>query len=525
MPSRERLNSWKEIAAVLGRSVRTVERWEKTLGLPVYRLTGGKRGIIFAFADEIEAWMKTSSRALEANGISDGSSGPQAANGAPTLSGGQAGLAGGMTEAVTPASRSESRQNVPGEHYAEATEAQRTQSQGKQEIRPGRFQWRRVFRRRWIQATAPATVLIVVTVAVMLPLREPPQPAHLRLADDSVIVLDAGGKQIWRHHFMEGIDEAYYQRGASSSFEYPQASIEDLDGDGSNEVLMIVWHGRSLPSPFVCFESDGRVRFMRTVAFSPRHGDQVSEPPFSASLMRVTSNPDGSKTLWLVSQHTKWFAAVLEKIDDRGELLAQYWSNGHINSIQEGRWQGRRAILVGAMFNDGTRVSLAALDYERPGGSAPAQQAKYRCQNCPPGEPLAFLVFPRTELSRMLEDRPAVSEMRVQADGGILLTTANGTFSVEAGKEISHGDAIYTLDSHFRITGAETGNQYRMIHNRLELVGRIKHVFRPEEDAELFPVLEWRNGEFVAITHAGTNAPSTQQAPIKELARSVRPNP
>ncbi len=31
-----RLNGWKEIAAHFGKGVRTVQRWEKALGLPVH---------------------------------------------------------------------------------------------------------------------------------------------------------------------------------------------------------------------------------------------------------------------------------------------------------------------------------------------------------------------------------------------------------------------------------------------------------------------------------------------------------
>ena len=34
------LNSWKEIASYLGRSVRTVQRWEREFGLPVHRPAG-----------------------------------------------------------------------------------------------------------------------------------------------------------------------------------------------------------------------------------------------------------------------------------------------------------------------------------------------------------------------------------------------------------------------------------------------------------------------------------------------------
>ena len=53
--SRERLESWKEIAVYLKRDVRTVQRWEKTEGLPVYRHMHGERGTAYAFKTEIDA--------------------------------------------------------------------------------------------------------------------------------------------------------------------------------------------------------------------------------------------------------------------------------------------------------------------------------------------------------------------------------------------------------------------------------------------------------------------------------------
>jgi ribosome modulation factor len=53
---RRRLNSWKEIAAHLGRQVRTVVRWEKERGLPVHRLPGGQGRSVFAFTDELDLW-------------------------------------------------------------------------------------------------------------------------------------------------------------------------------------------------------------------------------------------------------------------------------------------------------------------------------------------------------------------------------------------------------------------------------------------------------------------------------------
>ena len=50
------LNGWKEIAAHLGRGVRTAQRWEKECGLPVRRPRGTDRSAVLALSEEIDAW-------------------------------------------------------------------------------------------------------------------------------------------------------------------------------------------------------------------------------------------------------------------------------------------------------------------------------------------------------------------------------------------------------------------------------------------------------------------------------------
>jgi tetratricopeptide (TPR) repeat protein len=56
VPDRRRLDSWKEIAAHLGRTVRTVQRWERDEGLPVHRHLHNKLGSVYAYTDEIDRW-------------------------------------------------------------------------------------------------------------------------------------------------------------------------------------------------------------------------------------------------------------------------------------------------------------------------------------------------------------------------------------------------------------------------------------------------------------------------------------
>ncbi|HZP17966.1 MAG TPA: hypothetical protein VFB00_08380, partial [Terriglobales bacterium] len=48
------LNSWKQIAAYLDRGVRTVQRWEQQLRLPVRRLGNGKRSPVYARTQELD---------------------------------------------------------------------------------------------------------------------------------------------------------------------------------------------------------------------------------------------------------------------------------------------------------------------------------------------------------------------------------------------------------------------------------------------------------------------------------------
>jgi len=54
----KKLVSWKEIAAHLGREVRTVQRWEKTEGLPVKRHEHQKKSTVYAFPSELDEWVR-----------------------------------------------------------------------------------------------------------------------------------------------------------------------------------------------------------------------------------------------------------------------------------------------------------------------------------------------------------------------------------------------------------------------------------------------------------------------------------
>jgi TolB-like protein/Flp pilus assembly protein TadD len=59
------LDSWKEIAAHVKRDVSTVQRWERREGMPVHRHVHDKRGSVYAFSSELDAWLQSRKLRLE----------------------------------------------------------------------------------------------------------------------------------------------------------------------------------------------------------------------------------------------------------------------------------------------------------------------------------------------------------------------------------------------------------------------------------------------------------------------------
>ena len=68
------LSSWKEIAAYLRRGVRTVQRWEADLAMPVRRPRGTCRSAVVALRSDIDEWLnslpvRNATQRTQANGF------------------------------------------------------------------------------------------------------------------------------------------------------------------------------------------------------------------------------------------------------------------------------------------------------------------------------------------------------------------------------------------------------------------------------------------------------------------------
>src|ERR1700733_8562859 len=68
--SRQLLNGWNEmISRHIGQGVRTVQRWEPWLGMPIYGTTLKNKSVVVAFSDELDRLISRASPATEEDAV------------------------------------------------------------------------------------------------------------------------------------------------------------------------------------------------------------------------------------------------------------------------------------------------------------------------------------------------------------------------------------------------------------------------------------------------------------------------
>jgi hypothetical protein len=399
--ARPQLHGWKDIATYFGRSVRTVQRWERDFGLPVRRYGMGRAELVHAYLDDLELW-KSSAEAQAAR---------------------WAGVRDDDAAAMAPIPPPPPRSRLP------------------------------------IALVLLAALLVIVSVAVWLATgsggtnRSPARPDASALEPggwdfrgNALIVKNADGHVLWRHEFPFRLPGLVPPLHLSHPGE--PVRIEDVDGDGHYEVLAISVpaDGRGEAYRFHAFSHTGRLLWDYARAGSVVFGDTTYVSPFLARHFYLTPRGPRGSAMWLVSNHRPWFPSVMEKVELDGTLMSEYWSAGYVTMVWEGVVAGRRVVLVGARNNESQGASLAMLDAARPAGSAPAEEARYQCRSCPPGRPLRFVKFQKPARLRALGGTSPVLRISVDSNSRISVWVAPA-HDTEAQPR---PEVIYTLDAGLR---------------------------------------------------------------------------
>ena len=419
------LNGWKEIAAYLGVSQRTAVRYATKNGMHVHRM---KTGMVWAEPHEIDEWRRSCDTPARAK----------------------------RSDTIAPVLIQERVKRVPF---------------------------------RSVAAAAIIMGMLVFIAALGTGFtgdHTTRVPAGWAVSNNQLTVMDDRGRPLWSHIFDFVLQESVYRTPLDPHETPGLVQIVDLEGDGSPEVLFVAnTVGRQNENKLYCFETDGRIRFSHAPKGTVRFGSDEYAAPFGVGYLRVTRNADQSHFIWIAASHVQ-FPTIVRKLNSNGHELGDYWTNGHVRTLEMWESPYRRYMLVGGTTNEDKSGSLALLDYDRPTGRAPAAADRYRCTNCPQRDPIAYMLFPRLEVAELRDDRVYVVEVKPEPDGNLTVAVAQGALIVpDFAPGLTLPVVYYTLDPQLNLRRAKFGDDYSRAHRHYESLARISHPLNSQDEIQL----------------------------------------
>jgi hypothetical protein len=467
-----RLDGWKDISAYLNRSVRTVQRWESQHGLPIRRKGQPGGEVVYAFRDEIDAWLRTDG-ARSADAVA---SGDDAGSGAAPVA--QPGVIGAPARRVS-----------------------------------ARF----------------VTIAVLLCLALFVPvwtvhsgfrqgsdrggagqsgaLQADGQPARWEPTAAGVRLLDLDGQPVCDVRFDEpfvldvyrtypeerrlAADRSGYRKHQR---ELPLVQIVDVDGDGWREAAVIVKTLDETKTSLRLYDRACRLRWEYAPYLGVRFGGESYAPPFHFLWVVATPTAGGGHDLWLSLRHRQHFPSALQRISPDRRVLGTYWHPGQITVVEAGPLGGREVVLVGGVNNERRKAFLALLEKEHFGGVGPAEAERYRCTSCAPGVPhLAYVLFPDAELAGLSLGMTSVAETEMHSDWLTVNVSQNGW---------GHGPSsvtamtAYDLGPDLRPFRWSYTDAYAWVHDRLFEAGQVSTRFDASKAKPLVPLEMWDGRRF-----------------------------
>ena len=341
MTSSRRLDSWKEISEYLGRDVRTALRWERDRGLPVHRVPGGRRGSVFAVAEEVDAWLLATRASVT---------------------------------------------DEPGRPRADVTAAPAAVAAPAASRRRGLPIALAVALLLAVAATGLAWRLHAASVAAV--------PVRAALRSHALVAFDASDRELWSLPFADPV--VGWPNGGPPL-------VTDVDGDGRPEVLAsvnVVQSPRSQRGELLCVGATGALRWRRTLDDEVTFRASRVGPPWQSGIVVAYATAQGARIAWSQNNSPSWPAMVLV-FDPAGRRVGRFVHSGSIYALEAIDGADGPLLVGGGVVNSQRAAAAFVLDGRNVRGhSVEPPSSPFECLSCEPGEPLASFVFPPNEINR-----------------------------------------------------------------------------------------------------------------------------
>lgn len=420
----DRLDSWKAIAEYLSRDVATVRRWEKSSGLPVRRVAGSRGHSVFAYRSEIDGWLNRTAAITESD-----------------------------TARAEDSSHHQTHPLIPAVALVPAPAVT---------VAPPRP---RPLWRWWLAIAAIALALMSVAWRVGTA-REDPTPLRVDLRSDAIVATGPDGVERWRHTFPA--DEQFainpYRPGAELL-------------TGRNPGVVVASSHRFHPGSDVLESGQllwlspaGIVR--KTFTFEDRlnFGTETYGEPWSITDYRVEQS-DGAQAVAIAAHHFQWWPSIVAILDGQWNRRGTFVNAGWVEHVH---WVSRDRLIIAGFSNPRDGGMIALLDANALDGQSPATGGTaFACTSCPAGEPIRYVVLPRSEVNRVTVSRFNRVVLQVMSDRLIART-----IEVPPESPMSSAgaiDALYEFSPSLDLIRASYSDRYWDVHRALEVEGKIGH--------------------------------------------------
>ncbi len=289
--------------------------------------------------------------------------------------------------------------------------------------------------------------------------------AGITLRENRFEALNKAGRVLWSY-LLTG-DHRAIAPGLSPGIAY----VGDLVGDGHKEALVSLPDEHGDDRAVYCFSETGklmwRYEFKETLTFGS--GDYGPPWLIGAWLLHRAS---GHTRIALALQHNVWWPSLLVLLDDHGQEASRFVNSGVIYSMAWLDTSSSPLLLAGGVRNREDEVSgaLAVLDGNQPSGTSPEQPGSgFECKSCPPGRPLKYFVFPRSELNTV-SDSPHNRVFYVHRGGDVVYVK-----TAEYLTERLDAVGMFEFSPDLELKRASWSDAYREAHWQFEREGKITH--------------------------------------------------
>lgn len=296
--------------------------------------------------------------------------------------------------------------------------------------------------------------------AYLVRANQSPALAALLQQGNRLVAISPNGSVAWTHDFP-------FESTITQS-----TVVQRGDGKSAAGVLVSIYAGEMRGDSLYFLSTRGQPLW----PFQPRDTTAFRAGEYSLQRGFDTAQAfrwGGQTRIAVAVHHTTWWPSQLLVLDLQGRVLDRFVNSGWIRQVVFMEGAKGPLLLLGGISNSGDGGMVAVLDANRVSGASPEEAGSpYECTNCPPGRPLKYFVFPRSELNRVTGS--GLVGVGVSRAGATIFA---GNSEVHASMEPETGNpaATYEFSPEFELLRAQYTDRYWEYHRQLELEGRLKH--------------------------------------------------